>query len=186
MSCSTRTIAAPPSRMRGQGRVDVADHDRREAEADLVAEQQFGVRHQRAADRDHLLLAARKRRAGAAPPLPQDREEGVDRLEVPRPGAARAWPPIRRFSSTLSEGKSLRPSGTMAMPRRSTLSAGAARRSARRGAGPCRARCAARPLIERSSVDLPAPFAPMIATHSPRLDGDVDAEERLELAVTAP
>src|SRR5438309_3359532 len=36
--------------------VDVADHDRREAQADLVAQQEPRVRHQRAADRDHLLL----------------------------------------------------------------------------------------------------------------------------------
>ena len=47
---------------RREPRVDVADDDRREAEADLVAQQQPRVRHQRAADGDHLLLAAGQRR----------------------------------------------------------------------------------------------------------------------------
>ena len=42
---------------------------------------------------------------------------------------------------------------------------------------------AARPVIERSSVDLPAPLAPMIATVSPGSSREVDAEQRLELAV---
>src|SRR6516165_4405885 len=43
---------------RGKARVNVAHHDRREAEAKLVAEKKARIRHQRATDRRHLLLAA--------------------------------------------------------------------------------------------------------------------------------
>ena len=34
-----------------------------------------------------------------------------------------------------------------------------------------------------SKVDLPAPLAPMMATASPAVDGEVDAEHGLEVAV---
>ena len=44
----------------GEGRVDVADDDGGEAEADFVAEEKLGVRHEGPADGDHLLLAARE------------------------------------------------------------------------------------------------------------------------------
>ena len=67
-----------------EGGVDVADHDRREPEAQLVAEEHAGIGHQRATDRDHLLLAARERRARTAPPLAEDGEQRVDRIEAPR------------------------------------------------------------------------------------------------------
>ena len=73
---------------RRNARVDVADHDRREAEADLVAQQQPRVRHQRAADGDHLLLAAGQRRRRLVAALGQHREQLIDALEIPRPGPA--------------------------------------------------------------------------------------------------
>src|SRR5262245_52663411 len=41
---------------RGQAGIDLAHHDRRETEADLVAEEKFRIGHQRAPNRDHLLL----------------------------------------------------------------------------------------------------------------------------------
>ena len=40
-----------------------------------------------------------------------------------------------------------------------------------------------RPVTARSSVDLPAPLAPMMATVSPSSMREVDAVERLEIAV---
>ncbi len=64
MSCSTITSELPSATIDGQRGIDLAHHDRRQPEADLVAQQQSRVRHQRAADRHHLLLAARQRRAG--------------------------------------------------------------------------------------------------------------------------
>src|SRR5258707_7475762 len=41
--------------------VDVANYNRRQAKADLVAQQYALVRHQRASDRSHLLLSAASR-----------------------------------------------------------------------------------------------------------------------------
>jgi len=38
--------------------VDVANHNRRQAKADLVAQQYARIRHQRAPDRGHLLFSA--------------------------------------------------------------------------------------------------------------------------------
>ena len=65
----------------GKGRVDVADDDGGETEADLVAEEDFGVGHEGAADGHHLLLAAGERGAGHPALFAQDREEVVDRVE---------------------------------------------------------------------------------------------------------
>ena len=73
---------------------------------------------------------------------------------------------MTRFSSTLSEGKSRRPSGTIAMPRSTIAAEGSApigRPSKRTVSGAFRMT----PAMERSSVVLPAPLAPMIATVSP-------------------
>ena len=67
---------------------DLLDDDRREAKAQLVAEEKPRVRHQRPADRDHLLLAARERRAALVAPLGEHRKEREDRVEVPRAGTA--------------------------------------------------------------------------------------------------
>ena len=82
-------------------------------------------------------------------------------------GPLRAYvAPTCRFSSTVSDPNNRRPSGTMTIP-------WVARRSGRilvmslplytiePSVGWCR------PAIVRSSVDLPAPFAPMIAYTSP-------------------
>src|SRR5215831_3070740 len=63
---------------RRQAGIDLAHHDRRETETDLIAEQKFRVRHQRAADRDHLLLAAGERGARRVAALGQRREQLVD------------------------------------------------------------------------------------------------------------
>ncbi len=91
MSCSTMTSDDALGDDRRQARIDVADDDRREAEADLVAQQKLRIRHQRAADRDHLLLAAgqRRRSAGRARSR-QHREQLVDALERPRTRRGRA------------------------------------------------------------------------------------------------
>lgn len=67
-----------------EGGVDVLDHDGCEAEADLVAEQHAGIRHQAAADRHHLLLAARERRPGTVPSLLEHGKEVIDGVERPR------------------------------------------------------------------------------------------------------
>jgi hypothetical protein len=43
--------------------------------------------------------------------------------------------------------------------------------------------CRNTPAIDRSSVVLPAPFAPMIATASPFVQRQVDPEQRLKIPV---
>ncbi len=73
---------------------------------------------------------------------------------------------MMRFSSTDSDGKSRRPSGTSVMPRRTTSSAErpptGRPRKATESAG-----TSISPAMARSSVLLPAPLAPMIASTSP-------------------
>ena len=70
----------------GKRGIDVADDDRREAEAELVAEQDARVRHQAAADGDHLLLAAGQRRRsarGGAPAASEKADRRVSRFHGP-------------------------------------------------------------------------------------------------------
>src|SRR5438477_3855443 len=71
------------------------------------------------------------------------------------------WP-TSRFSSTLSDGNSRRPSGTSAIPTRTRACGGNAVMS-RPSSKIAPAVGWRRPMIERSSVDLPAPLAPMLA-----------------------
>ena len=61
---------------------DLLDEERREAHRRLVHAQQPGARHQRAADRHHLLLAARERPRLLLLPLGEPREQRVDAVEV--------------------------------------------------------------------------------------------------------
>jgi hypothetical protein len=73
--------------------------------------------------------------------------------------------PISRFSTTLMRGKSLRPSGLCAMPPLTMVWGCAFVMSAPwNRIDPSRGRF--RPLIARSVVDSPAPFAPMSVTVS--------------------
>src|SRR6185437_5607532 len=59
-------------------------HQRRQAEGRLVEQQQLRPQHQRARDRQHLLLAARERARLLASALPESREIAVDALEILR------------------------------------------------------------------------------------------------------
>src|SRR3954447_26587725 len=61
---------------------DPLDEDRRETHRWLVEEEQLRPGHERAAHRDHLLLAAGERPRALRAPLEQPREELVDALEV--------------------------------------------------------------------------------------------------------
>src|SRR5438093_2191212 len=71
----------------GQYLVERLDDDRRQPERDLVHEQQTRIGHEAAADREHLLLAAREVRARLIASRGQRGEESVDALERPRPAA---------------------------------------------------------------------------------------------------
>src|SRR5262249_53046946 len=68
----------PPDR-----RHDLGDDLRRQPFRRLVHQQHAPVRHQRAPDRQHLLLAARERAGDLPSALPKPREELGDRLERP-------------------------------------------------------------------------------------------------------
>ena len=54
---------------------DFLDHARREAKRRLIEQQQLRVRHQGAADGEHLLLAAGERAGDLTEPLLQAREQ---------------------------------------------------------------------------------------------------------------
>ena len=60
---------------------DLLDEDRREPHRRLVEQQQLRPRHERAPDREHLLLAAGER-SGLCSCAPQPREQVEDALEV--------------------------------------------------------------------------------------------------------
>ena len=61
---------------------DLLDQDRRQPHARLVQQEEPGVRHERTADREHLLLAAREGAGHLTDALGEPREEGEDALEV--------------------------------------------------------------------------------------------------------
>ena len=80
--------------------------------------------------------------------------------------------PISRFSVTDMRGKSLRPSGDCAIPRLTISWAGSFVMSSPRNLiVPFRGWFS--PLIDRSVVDLPAPFAPISVTISPSCTSSV-------------
>ena len=90
--------------------------------------------------------------------------------------------PICRFSNTVMRGKMRRPSGDWAIDSRAIWCVGRPVMSLpSKVIRPRRARGA--PKIVIIVVDLPAPLAPISVTISPFVDVDVDALERLDLAV---
>jgi hypothetical protein len=66
-----------------QRRVDVADDDGGEAQADLVAQQHARVGHERASDGRHLLLAARQGLGRRLAPLGEHGKQVIDAIERP-------------------------------------------------------------------------------------------------------
>ena len=132
-------------------------------------------RHQRAADREHLLLAAGER-AGASASAAR-RAAGTARStrsrsarDCPR-SRLRRYAPSSRFSCDREVREDAAPSGRATMPRAHDL--GAAARLRDRLALEARSalrRAARGPMIARSVVVLPAPFAPISVTISPCAD----------------
>ena len=87
--CSTTIADSPPSRRPAIVSVIQVDDARREPLGGLVEEEDARVGEQRAADRDHLLLAARELVAAVPAPLLQAREQLVDGVERPLDRSAR-------------------------------------------------------------------------------------------------
>ena len=130
--CSTISSAVPSRPQAGQLDVDLVDDDRRQAERQLVGDQQ--LRAPRRAPGPATACAARRptacRRAGAG----GGRARGTGR----RPGPRAAGTPLRpferrndsrRFSSTVSVANTDRPSGAWATPARAKRCGGAPVRS---------------------------------------------------------
>jgi len=90
--------------------------NRRQPDRRLVHQQDFRRQHQGAAERQHLLLAARHRAGELAPSLGKPREglEQASRFVLDLGAGGRAERAERQFSSTVSFGNSRRPSGTSA------------------------------------------------------------------------
>ena len=183
-SCSTSTTRGAVGDQRPQRRVDPLDGDRAPARA----------RPRRAAAAAGWSSApgrsrwpAARRRTASRPAWPQrSRASGTPRAPC-RGSTARAGPgrpATSRFSSTVSSGNSRRPSGTSAIPRATPL-VGAARAvtslAVEDDARPAAAGCA--PAMVRSSVVLPAPFAPTRASTSPSLHRQRHLPYRLQQAV---
>src|SRR5207249_11757354 len=66
-----------------QLRAEVADQQRREPLGRLVHDEEIGVRHERARDREHLLLAPGELRPTVARALSEPREESEYALAIP-------------------------------------------------------------------------------------------------------
>ena len=150
--------------------VDLVDDHRREPSEGSSSSSSFGAGHQRAADREHLLLAAGHRPRLLALALLEAREQLEDAVDVvaDRGVAAQVKAPISRFSSTVIRGKIRRPSGDLRDAELDDLVRRAGRDLAPSNRiAPRRARFS--PEIERSVVDLPAPLEPISVTISPSL-----------------
>ena len=93
-SLSTMTVATPSARIARDGAPDLLGDQRRQPLGRLVDEDQVGVGHQRAADRQHLLLAAGELVAAVAAPLGEAREQRENPLQ--RPPAPPVAPGRRR------------------------------------------------------------------------------------------
>ena len=146
----------------------------------------FGPRHQRAADRHHLLLAARELAGRLARLFLQhgkQRVAALDRLGRRRRaccGHRRPSPDFR--APSFPETAAGLPAPARCRPRhcrrcrgrRSSLAAIEDRAAGRADRGRCSA---------PSVVDLPAPLAPSSATRSPSRDAEAHVPQRAQLAV---
>ena len=110
--CSTSRIARPSAASVRKVSIRLLDDRRREALGRLVHDQQPRVEQQRAADREHLLLAAGELRAAVPAALGEAREQLVDARRASSGRSPRRGATMRRCSSTVSDGNRRRPCGT--------------------------------------------------------------------------
>ena len=166
MFCSTSRIVSPRW-LRAQDGVDhVGDDGRRQPRRGLVHQQAARARHQRAADGQHLLLAA----AQGAREVPPVRDELREQLEhLPDVGLdGRPVAPRRGAELEIVDHRHARPD---LAPLRDLGHADAARsgrascrRIRRRRAAPSRPRGRTSPISVLRSVVLPEPLPPSSAT----------------------
>ena len=185
--CSTMIIVCP----RALQLVDELEHplhdDRREPERQLVDEQDLGLVHEHAGEREHLLLAAREaaRRLLAAAPRARGRARARRRsrssISAVDPPSSRAL--TARFcvdgearEHALAAGQLHDADAARAAPGATYVMLRPLSRTTPRSG-------TSSPLMTRRIVDLPAPFVPSSATHSPRCDLEVDVEQHLHRSV---
>jgi hypothetical protein len=113
------------ARHAADGAQQLGHDDRRQAFQRLVQQQQFGVEHQRAAEGQHLLLAARQLVPRLRRRSSRRGKSWNTRFTSQGPGRATAL----RFSSTVSDLKMLRSCGTQPMPAAARRCAGSVCRS---------------------------------------------------------
>ena len=170
--CSTRKMRGAVAVELGDDAEDLLDHERREAERGLVHQQEARPRHQRARDREHLLLAAGQRAgellaallagAGSARTCARCRRRS-------RP--CRCADRRRRRDSRARSSAGTRAGSPARARRRARRSArGVGRRAPRRRSGSSRAAGCRMPAIVIISVVLPAPFGPSRQVMPPALD----------------
>jgi hypothetical protein len=148
----------------GDDAEDLADDERRQALRRLVEDQEFRVEQQGAADRQHLLLAARELAAAIAAPLGETREKLIDARHGPRAG------PLQRHQEIVVDaeiGEDLAPFWHVADTER----------------GDAIGRPARRLLSEECDPSLARRCQPEQAAQRRRLAGAVAAEQRRDLAV---
>ena len=165
---------------------DLLARRRVEVAGRLVGEQHVRVVRERARDRDALLLAARelRRQVVGARAEPDRVEQLGTRARRSRAACRVGASAASTFSRAVSVGIRLNCWNT-----KPSVSQPQARRARRRPAG--RGRCprtAARrtsggraPPSSCSSVVLPEPLGPATTRNSPRVDGEVDAVDRVDL-----
>ena len=146
---------------------DFLDHLGRKAERGFVEQQNLRICHQRPADREHLLLAARERPGGLAKALVQSRKQTEDAFAPPRKlgrvvQQIGAKLQVFRNRHRREDAAALRHQHHAA--RRAGIRRGPGRGTPRNVTSP---ELATRPMIARISVLLPAPFGPRMATNSP-------------------
>ena len=163
----------------------LGDDLRRQALRRLVHQQDARVRHERAADREHLLLAAREIARDLARAARRGAGRSRRRGERTRPARRRRGGRAAtvRFSRTVRLLKMRRPCGTSADARAATSSGAAPGRPRSPKTRPRRARGGTSPTATFMQVDLPAPLRPSRPEQPALVEPQRDAVQHMAVAV---
>ena len=176
---STTRMERPASLSRRDHRPDLPPHQGPEPFRRFVEDQELRVGHQRAADGEHLLLAAGERVGLLIAALRELREERDHPLLAPVAGCGRR---PTRFSRTVSVGKQRRPSGTSPRPSHAARCEGSRARS-----WPAKAMLPSRCWHHAADGPDGRGLAHAVAAHERHdlafVDRELDTEERLRRAI---
>lgn len=103
-----------------EGLIRRIDHGRREPETRLVEQQECGIAHQGAPNREHLSFTTRHVANELPPPFGESRKHGINALEHLRRArlSLSGVAPSSRLFSTVCDTKRRHPSGESASPLR--------------------------------------------------------------------